>query len=180
MSRHPEVVWAQRSENLFITVHLPDAKDVQTNLDPEGKLSYSAKAGPEDQEYAVELELFDKIDVENSKAVNTSRQTLFMIQKSESKWWPRLIKASGRAPAFLKVDWDKWVDEDEETSAGQFDPEFMKQFQGGGFGGLGGGLGGGFGGGDFGGGDFGGADFGAGDLGGDEDEEEEELGDLEK
>ncbi|CAI5463239.1 unnamed protein product [Closterium sp. Yama58-4] len=181
MGRHPEVIWAQRSDNVFITVELPDAKDITTNLDPEGKLSYSAKAGAEDQDYAIDLELFDKINVEESKVVSTSRHTIFMVVKAEAKWWPRLIKAAGRAPPFLKVDWNKWVDEDEESSANQLDPDFMKQFQGaGGFGG--GGFGGGFGGGDFGGGDFGGADFGGAGLGGDEDEDEEdeELGDLEK
>ena len=32
----------------------------------------------------------------------------------ESKWWDRLLKQGGKSPVFLKVDWDKWVDEDEE------------------------------------------------------------------
>ena len=163
---------------MFVTIELPDAKDVTQSLDPEGKLVFSAKAGPENKAYEANLELFDKIDVEvsrrdgifrqtlsnpcsfrpvaahectwkngvgrylllvmggccrfvtqtqlnmlkrcalrcmqASKAVTTLRHTSFMIVKAESKWWPRLLKASGRAPAFLKVDWDKWVDEDEE------------------------------------------------------------------
>ncbi len=36
------------------------------------------------------------------------------MKKEENKWWSRLIKQGGKAPVFLKVDWDKWVDEDEE------------------------------------------------------------------
>lgn len=43
------------------------------------------------------------------------RQIVYVIQKAEKKWWSRLIKQDGKPPVFLKVDWDKWVDEDEEN-----------------------------------------------------------------
>lgn len=36
------------------------------------------------------------------------------MKKAESKWWSRLLKQEGRPPVFLKVDWDRWVDEDED------------------------------------------------------------------
>jgi hypothetical protein len=36
------------------------------------------------------------------------------VKKVENKWWSRFLKQQGRPPIFLKVDWDKWVDEDEE------------------------------------------------------------------
>lgn len=36
------------------------------------------------------------------------------MKKAEDKWWSRLLKQEGKPPVFLKVDWDKWVDEDEE------------------------------------------------------------------
>jgi hypothetical protein len=36
------------------------------------------------------------------------------VKKAEDKWWSRFLKQQGRPPIFLKVDWDKWVDEDEE------------------------------------------------------------------
>lgn len=34
------------------------------------------------------------------------------MKKAESKWWSRLLKKEGKPPVFLKVDWNKWVDED--------------------------------------------------------------------
>uniref|UniRef100_A0A803NA65 Co-chaperone protein p23 n=1 Tax=Chenopodium quinoa TaxID=63459 RepID=A0A803NA65_CHEQI len=43
------------------------------------------------------------------------RQIVYVIQKAEKKWWSRLLKEEGKPPVFLKVDWDKWVDEDEEN-----------------------------------------------------------------
>lgn len=36
------------------------------------------------------------------------------MKKAESKWWSRLLKQEGKPPLFLKADWDKWVDEDEQ------------------------------------------------------------------
>lgn len=41
------------------------------------------------------------------------RNICYLIKKAENKWWSRLLKQEGKPPIFLKVDWDKWVDEDE-------------------------------------------------------------------
>lgn len=113
MSRHPSVKWAQRSDKVYITVELPDAKDVKLKLQPEGKFVFSAvKDGTP---YEVDMELMDKINVEESKYNIGVRHIVYVIQKAEKKWWSRLIKREGKPPAFLKVDWDKWVDEDEEN-----------------------------------------------------------------
>ncbi|KAL3514003.1 hypothetical protein ACH5RR_026720 [Cinchona calisaya] len=114
MSRHPAVKWAQRSDKLFITVELPDAKNVKHKLDPEGKFSFSATAGADNTPYEVEFDLFDKVDVNESKTSTTSRSICYLVKKAESKWWTRLLKEGGKPPVFLKVDWDKWVDEDEQ------------------------------------------------------------------
>lgn len=35
------------------------------------------------------------------------------MQKAESGWWKRLLRGEGKAPHYVKIDWDKWVDEDE-------------------------------------------------------------------
>ncbi|NP_001237326.1 Co-chaperone protein p23-1-like [Glycine max] len=114
MSRHPSVKWAQTSDVLYLTVELPDAQDVKLKLEPEGKFYFSATAGAEKIPYEVDIDLFDKIDVNNSKASVGSRNICYLVKKAENKWWDRLLKQGGKSPVFLKVDWDKWVDEDEE------------------------------------------------------------------
>lgn len=134
------VKWAQRSDKLFITVELPDAKNVKHKLEPEGKFLFSATAGVDDTPYEVEFNLFDKVDVNESKISATSRNICYLVKKAENKWWSRLLKHSGKPPVFLKVDWDKWVDEDEQDEKvgsdmdfGDFD--FSKLNMGGGGGG---------------------------------------------
>ncbi|KAB5568444.1 hypothetical protein DKX38_002237 [Salix brachista] len=150
LRRHPSVKWAQRSDNLFITVQLPDAQDVKLKLEPEGKFFFSATSGADKIPYEIELELFDKIIVEDSKTSIGSRSIHYIVKKAENKWWGRLIKQTGKPPVFLTVDWDKWIDEDEEfTRAPEmgdtgFDFPGMNLGGGGGFDGMNLGGGGGF------------------------------------
>ncbi|PSS00023.1 HSP20-like chaperone protein [Actinidia chinensis var. chinensis] len=113
MSRHPTVKWAQRSDKLSITIELPDAKDVKLKLEPEGKFFFSATSGVDNVPYELDMDLYDKVDVNESKASVGLRNICYLIKKAESKSWSRLLKQEGKPPVFLKVDWDKWVDEDE-------------------------------------------------------------------
>ncbi|XP_023004662.1 uncharacterized protein OsI_027940-like [Cucurbita maxima] len=120
MSRHPEVKWAQRLDKVFITVQLSDSKDSKVNLEPDGVFTFSGSAGSENHHYELKLELFDKVNVEESK-VNIGVRSIFCIlEKAEKGWWKRLLRGDGKPPHYVKVDWDKWVDEDEDdgTAAG--------------------------------------------------------------
>ncbi|GKB17878.1 fatty acid hydroxylase, partial [Tanacetum coccineum] len=59
-----------------------------------------------------------------SKSSVGSRSIVYLIKKEESKWWNRLLKQEGKTPAFVKVDWDKWVDEDEQDEKAAADMDF--------------------------------------------------------
>ncbi|KAI3733084.1 hypothetical protein L1987_64301 [Smallanthus sonchifolius] len=114
MSRHPILKWAQRDDLVFMTIDLPDAKDVKLKLEPEGKFYFSATSAADNIPYEIDIDLYDKVDVNASKASVGSRNIMYLVKKEESKWWSRLIKQEGRTPVFIKVDWNKWVDEDEQ------------------------------------------------------------------
>ncbi|XP_056170824.1 uncharacterized protein OsI_027940 isoform X4 [Syzygium oleosum] len=139
MSRHPELKWAQRKDKVFLTVLLPDAKDAKVNLEPDGIFTFSAKAGAENHPYELKLELFDKVDVEESKINIGVRNIFCILEKAEKEWWKKLLRGDGKPPHYVKVDWDKWVDEDEDTGGmGDLDlggMDFSK------FGGMGMGMG---------------------------------------
>ncbi|KAJ9560599.1 hypothetical protein OSB04_005759 [Centaurea solstitialis] len=120
MSRHPTLKWAQRDDLLFITIDLPDAKEVKLKLEPEGKFFFSATSGSDNIPYQIDINLYDKVDVNESKYSIGSRNIVYLVKKEETKWWSRLLKQEGRTPVFIKVDWDKWVDEDEQDEKGLF------------------------------------------------------------
>ncbi|KAM0938036.1 putative CS domain, HSP20-like chaperone [Dioscorea sansibarensis] len=113
-SRHPEVKWAERSDKVYLTVLLPDAKNVKVNLEPDGIFTFSATAGVENSLYELKLDLHDKVNVEESK-INTGVRSIFcVLEKAEQKWWNKLLSGDGKAPHYVKVDWDKWMDEDDD------------------------------------------------------------------
>ncbi|ESW35096.1 hypothetical protein PHAVU_001G206400 [Phaseolus vulgaris] len=121
MSRHPEVKWAQRVDKVFVTVQLADSKNAKVDLTPEGVFTFSGSAGSEDHQYELKLELFEKVNVEESK-INVGVRSIFcVVQKAEIGWWKRFLRAEGKTPHYVKVDWDKWVDEDEEEGSGEPD-----------------------------------------------------------
>ncbi|KAJ0168132.1 Protein wos2 [Colletotrichum tanaceti] len=171
----PEVLWAQRSSTsdasknfVYVTITVPDvpASNLKLDLKPTG-LSFSGHSDSLKRSYAVDLEFYAEIDPAESKVIHTGKNVELKLQKKELKeeYWPRLLKEAKKVH-FLKTDFDKWVDEDEQDEATEED--FSQ------FGGMGGmpGMGGA-------GGDFGGIDFsklgggGGPDLGDLEDEEGE-------
>ncbi|UNI19851.1 p23 chaperone protein wos2, variant 2 [Purpureocillium takamizusanense] len=150
----PEVLWAQRSSVsdasknfVYLTISVPDVpkEGLQLDLKPSS-LTFTGTSATLKRKYHVELEFYAEIDPEESKINHTSKNIEIKLQKKELKeeYWPRLLKDSKKLH-FLKTDFDKWVDEDEQNEAPEED--FSQ------FGGMGGmpGMGGG--------GDFGGIDF---------------------
>ncbi|KAB2068678.1 hypothetical protein ES319_A08G048100v1 [Gossypium barbadense] len=121
MSRHPEVKWAERADKVYITVLLPDSKNVKVNLEPEGVFTLSANAGADNNLYELKLDLYDKVNVEESKISIGVRNIVCVLEKAEKVWWKKLLRGEGKAPHYIKVDWDKWVDEDEENGPGDID-----------------------------------------------------------
>ncbi|MCL7037199.1 hypothetical protein MKW94_028854, partial [Papaver nudicaule] len=44
------------------------------------------------------------------------RNIICSIQKEQKNWWKRLLKSDAKPAPYIKVDWNKWCDEDEEES----------------------------------------------------------------
>ncbi|KAJ9180615.1 hypothetical protein P3X46_008833 [Hevea brasiliensis] len=119
MSTTPTIGWAQRLDKLYLNVELPDPKDVDLRLEPDG---FSVFATKDDVHYEAEIELFDNVDVEGSKFHIVETGIVYVIQKAEKKWWTRLYKQQGKPPAFIKFDRDilaAFDDEDDENDEGR-------------------------------------------------------------
>jgi hypothetical protein len=206
------VLWAQRSSAtdaeknyLYVTITVPDvqAKNLKLDIKPTS-VKFAGHSDSLKKDYAIELELYAEIDEGATKVNHTAKNVQLVLRKKEMKeeFWPRLLKEAKKAH-FLKTDFDKWVDEDEQDEAPEDDlGEFHKISQGnqskltntaaaGGPGGMGGmpGMGdmssmmGGAGG------DFGGIDFsklGGAGMGGEEegdegeDDDDEDMPELEE
>uniref|UniRef100_A0A803MPB3 Co-chaperone protein p23 n=1 Tax=Chenopodium quinoa TaxID=63459 RepID=A0A803MPB3_CHEQI len=109
--RHPEVKWAEREDKVYLTVMLPDAKNPKVNLAPEGTFTFSATGGAGDNVYELTLELFDKVNVEESKISYGVRSIFCVLEKAEKKWWNKLLRGEGPADFDLGgMDFSKFGD----------------------------------------------------------------------
>ena len=99
-------------------------KDQTINLS-DSALHFKGKS--QDKEYEVNIEFFKAVDSEGSKynVLPRSIQMHIMKKKSdgdeEEEFWPRLLKDKALEKNQVKIDWDRYVDEDEEEEAGGFD-----------------------------------------------------------
>eukprot|EP01064_Diplonema_japonicum_P000905 TRINITY_DN105_c1_g3_i1.p2 TRINITY_DN105_c1_g3~~TRINITY_DN105_c1_g3_i1.p2 ORF type:complete len:225 (+),score=88.65 TRINITY_DN105_c1_g3_i1:76-675(+) len=136
----PQTVWAERPDVLMVTIQVVDAADVAVNFEAEA-FEFKAKVGGND--VTMKLELKNEVIPEESSFVNTMREVqIKMKKKEEGPYWNSLTKKKMNN---VKIDWSRWVDEDELDGAdagGEFGgmPGGMGDM--GGMGGMPGGMGG--------------------------------------
>ncbi|KAI1906674.1 p23 chaperone protein wos2 [Ophidiomyces ophidiicola] len=141
----PEVLWAQRSSSteaakniVYLSLSVSDVPQSSAKLNLTATtVSFSGHSSTKNIDYKVDMELYGEIDVENSKTHHSARGVDMILRKKEHKeeYWPRLLKESKKVH-FVKTDFDKWVDEDEQDEAPEEDFSMPGGF--GGDGGLGG------------------------------------------
>ena len=113
-----------------------DVKDETITL-TDSSLKFKGKSN--DKDYEVDIEFFKPADAEGStyKVLPRSIQMhILKKDKEEEEFWPRLLKDKLLEKNQVKIDWDRYVDEDEEEEG--FD---MSNLEGGM--GMGGGMPGG-------------------------------------
>jgi len=129
----PTVTWAQRSSSsdpeknfVYLTIVVPDVPKDNLKLDIKDQgLTFTGRSDSLKKTYHLELELYGVIDPDKTKVHHTGMKIEIKLQKKELKeeYWPRLLKDSKKVH-FLKTDFDRWVDEDEQDEAA--DEDFSK------------------------------------------------------
>ena len=108
----PLVKWAQRPKLIFLTICLEDCKSPTIELLPN-VLKFRGMGGTDKRSYRLELEFLEEIIPEKSKFAIRDRGVDFIIEKVKSgPYWERL-NAKDRKCHWIKVNFDKWVDEDD-------------------------------------------------------------------
>ncbi|CAB3401388.1 unnamed protein product [Caenorhabditis bovis] len=111
MAKQPQVLWAQRENVLFLTFEVDEAK--VESLKAEGSKLHFAGTSKTDK-YETTLEFYDEIDNESVQRTGASTRVVEVsIKKKSAAWWPRLLKQAGKVH-WLKVDFSKWKDEDDD------------------------------------------------------------------
>lgn len=146
------IKYAQRKDSLYLTIALADVKDEKIVL-TDTELKFEGTSGG--KSYEVNVDFFKEVDSEGSTYNVLPRSIQMHIlkkDKEEEEFWTRLMKEKALEKNHVKIDWDRYVDEDEEEEG--FDMSNMDGGQGmggmppgmggmpGGMGGMPGGMGG--------------------------------------
>lgn len=124
----PGVQWAQRKDRIFLTVGVGECRDVKLTLANDearktGRLRFAGTSGLDGKAYELELEFYGRLNEEESKVSVRGRSVFLVLAKlAKGPHWPRLLRAEGRAPKHIKVDFNMFMDEsDEEAEENQKD-----------------------------------------------------------
>merc|ERR1712156_469461 len=109
----PMVMWAQRPNLIILTICVEDCKDPEIKVESD-KLIFKGVGGPEKKQHELTINFFKDIDTEKTKYAVRDRVIEFALEKKdgEGPYWKRLVKEE-KKQHWLKVDFNKWRDEDE-------------------------------------------------------------------
>lgn len=144
----PVISWAQNKENVFLTVSLPYVTENEVKLTDN---SLVLNMEHNNKNFYFELQLSGKVS-DDIKYRPNGRNTMLVLSKEDKDvdFWNRLAENNETYKNFIKIDWDRWIDEDEEDDEdmggmpGGMDMAQMQSMMGGmgGMPGMDGGMGG--------------------------------------
>lgn len=121
----PTVLWAQRSSEddaakniIYLTIQISDPIDLKIDLKSDHLIidSKSNDSVYSSIDYHLQIDFFKEIDPDQSKINTENGSHIFMILRKkdqQEEYWPRLTKEKLKYH-YIKTDFDKWVDEDEQ------------------------------------------------------------------
>eukprot|EP00768_Dysnectes_brevis_P002074 gnl/Dysnectes_brevis/163_a190_7929.p1 GENE.gnl/Dysnectes_brevis/163_a190_7929~~gnl/Dysnectes_brevis/163_a190_7929.p1 ORF type:complete len:216 (+),score=81.12 gnl/Dysnectes_brevis/163_a190_7929:20-667(+) len=117
MSRHPSVKWAQRKAVVYVCFSTPSAKNVEITF---SETAFTFKAESKGVQYEETFTLKHEIDPENSR-YNVTGLTIEVVmdkKDQEAPYWPTLTTSR---PRWIRVDFDRYIDSDDEDKENEAD-----------------------------------------------------------
>ena len=104
---NPTILWAQDKKSIFLTFEIRNIKEQDIQLLEQ---NIKIKGRNENNEFDVDIQLFSSIDTEQSTLAIKPKGIIITLKKSVDIFWNKLstVKMNN-----LKIDWSKWVNEDD-------------------------------------------------------------------
>ena len=113
--RVPEFMWCQRKDCVYLTIKVADCEQAIVDIKRQQVLHFSGNGhGAAGQAtYSLCLDLAHQVCPKQSKyQVAGPSIKIKLVKIHQGPHWPQLL--SGQKPPQCKVDWQSWLDEDEE------------------------------------------------------------------
>ena len=108
MNNNPSILWAQDRTHLFITIEIHNFKN-QEIVFSNNNIKLDGSSG--DRVYEIVIDLHSEIDTEESDWSIKQNKVELNVKKSKNIYWQKLTKNKQNN---IKIDWQRWRDEDEE------------------------------------------------------------------
>lgn len=102
----PDITWAQNQKNIFLNIILEPKENYVINLN-NNNIEFSQN------NYNFKLLLNQEIIVDES-SINRNRIFELNLKKKENNFWNNLLKDSELYKNNIKIDWSRWIDEDDD------------------------------------------------------------------
>ncbi|KAH0569668.1 putative Chaperone HSP82 [Spironucleus salmonicida] len=108
---HPTIFWAQNKDVVYLRIQVSSAANVDIKME---ETSFSFTCNADKQDYSCKFNLFKEVDPSACKFKNLAQSIEVLLTKKtvEKEFWPTLNNG-GKLP-YVRVDFDRWIDEDEE------------------------------------------------------------------
>ena len=113
----PNILWAESSDIVIITIEVINSKDETINITDK---NISIIGNSDEKEYCVDLYLFDEIDSNKSLFKINPRNIEITLYKLESYLWNKLSSSKRND---IYTDWQKWNKSHESESCNESDLE---------------------------------------------------------
>ncbi len=117
----PTLSWGQNPDYLFITIEWVSQKPV-IDLTPT---EFHFNGEKEGKTYVMKFELFNEIDVDESKIKITERCVRIMLKKKDYEKWIRITKDKNLYKQNIRVNWNDYDSEEEEAETKSIPMDFQ-------------------------------------------------------
>ena len=104
---NPTILWAQDKKSIFLTFEIRNIKEQDIQF---FERNLKIKGRNENNEFDVDIELYSDIDVEQSTWSIKPKGIIVTLKKNIDTFWNKLSPTKMNN---LKIDWSKWINEDD-------------------------------------------------------------------
>jgi hypothetical protein len=108
----PTIKWSQNDEYVIINLEINQVKNDVYEIN-NNNIIFTGVSNT-DLTYSINIELLSEINKDESKYILEERIIRFVLKKTSDEKWIRLTKDKNQYKSNIKVNWDSFIDSDEE------------------------------------------------------------------
>lgn len=113
----PNILWSQTSDIISLQLQIINCEDIEFNILENNILQFSGISNKNttiENKYEFRFRLTSFINSEY-KINNNNREINVLLNKNKNNWWNKLTSCN-EYKSHIRINWDKWIDEDEDET----------------------------------------------------------------